>query len=86
MVRVTITTLIFCVAYFIPDLTSLLGILGALFGSTIQYILPILMHWKVFRGPTLARKTEYLLLLIIAFIAIVLGLYQSIREMLKRYE
>lgn len=80
--RFILTIFIFCAAYFVPNLNALLGILGGLLGSMLQYVFPIVMHWKYFKGQTALQLAEYLAILAFAGSATVFGTYQSAKQLM----
>jgi len=48
--------ILFLVAYFLPSISGLLGIIGAISGSSLQFFFPIVLHYKRIKEKSLFLK------------------------------
>lgn len=80
--RLALTLFIYISAYLIPNLTPLLGLLGAFFGTVVQFFYPVLLHWVYFKQQSLATKLTYVGLLGFSMVSVVFGTYESGKNLL----
>lgn len=85
-IRFTLTIVIFVSAYIVPNFSAFLNLVGSVVG-TLLVSFPCLMHAVLFKNRLKGRDIfDYLMIVTFCAITMVLGVYDSIIDMIEGNE
>ena len=69
VLRAIINVSICLIAFTIPQFASFLNILGSVMGTSLNFVIPVYMHYRIFKDKlTTKNKIEYMIILVLGLV------------------